>query len=91
MNPRSNLISREKAVQFILGSRGRMFSVGWKTKSGKDRHLNGKFIRMSDSRRNQDKIFGLITVCESRSKNFKRVDSRTINSLSIDHQRFMVR
>jgi len=84
-------ISREKAVQEILHSKGRMFSVSWKTKSGKDRKLNGKFVRMPDHRRNQDKIFGLITVCESRSRKLKRVDSRTIHSLSINHQRYAVR
>lgn len=86
-----NRITRTEAVQKILHSNGKMFSVSWRTKDGNPRRLNGKFTRRLGERRNEDKIFGLIQVCESRSKKFRRVDCRTITGLSIDKQEFTVR
>jgi len=84
-------INRTKAVYKILNSEGRMFSVSWKTQGGKERKLNGKLPKVTNKRKNQDKIFGYLTLFDVHTKTHKRVNTRTIRELSIGKQTFHVR
>ena len=88
---RRKSISRENAVRKILNSNGKMFTVSWTKKNGELRKLNGKFVRRSGDRRNQDKIFGYLTVFDPHNGGTRRVDTRNIKELAIEKQRFLVR
>ena len=83
-------VSRTIAVQAILNSGGKMFTVSWKTKKGEAKRFNGKFVRPADKRSNQDKIFGLITVYDHRKDRHRRVDTRTISELRINGRKLRV-
>lgn len=84
-------ISRSTAVYKILNSKGRMFSVKWKTNAGRDKKLNGKLSKVSSDRLNQDKIFGYVTVWNNQKKQHRRVNTRTITELRIDKKKYRVR
>lgn len=78
-------VNRTEAVQEILASHGRMFTVVWKTKGGKIRRLNGKLAKRTYQRKVQDKIYGYVTLMIPGGQ-FRRVDTRTISKLSINQR-----
>lgn len=84
-------VSRSSAVQEILNSGGRMFTVSWVSVAGKQRKINGKFTKPCTKRRNQDKIFGYLTIYDHRNHSYKRVNTRTINELHINGNKLKVR
>lgn len=85
-------ISREKAVQHILASKGRIFSVEWLTqKTSKRRKMTGRFVPPTRTRQNQDKIFGYVTIRSVDGKQIRRVDTRSISQLNINKQKLTVR
>lgn len=83
-------ISRTKAVYSMLNSKGQMFSVKWKTNSGQERKLNGKMSRIPKTRKDQDKIFGYLTLFNVSTKQHKRVNTRTITELNINKTKYRV-
>jgi len=84
-------ITREQAVQKILHSHGRIFSVSWTTRKGQARKLNGNFRQTGEKRLVQDKIYGYLTIYDPRQKHFRRIDTRTINRLAIDKEQYTVK
>lgn len=83
-------ISRTKAVYSMLNSKGQMFSVKWKTNSGQERSLNGKISKVPETRKNQDKIFGYLTLFNVSTRQHRRVNTRTITELHINKLKYRV-
>ena len=83
-------ITRENAVRKILNSSGRFFTVTWQLKK-ETKKLNGKFTFPPTARRNQDKIYGYLTVFDVHAKQYRRVDTRKITSLNTKGVSYKVR
>jgi hypothetical protein len=84
-------ISREQAVQKMLHSNGRMFTVIWKRKDGKERKANCKLAPVTAKQRSQNQIFGYVTVMDAYGDGFKRVNCRTISRLNIDRNQLVIK
>jgi len=85
-------ISKTDALLKIIGSKGRFFTVMWKTIGGKETRFNAKFhSRKDDFRRKVNKIFGYFELTGSSSKLIKLLNSRGIKELHIDKQTYKIK
>lgn len=79
-------ISRTNAIDKILNSKGRFFTVSWTKKNGEPRTLNCQKAAGADVT-----PFGYIRVNRTARKGQALVDTRTINQLSIGNNVYKVR
>lgn len=84
-------LNKTEAVYKILNSGGKMFSIKWKTNGGQERKLNGKLSAISSTRKNQDKIFGYLTLYDVHKKSFKRINTRSITELLMQKKRYKIK
>lgn len=84
-------LNRTNAVQKLLNSGGQWVSVKWKTNAGKVRKLNGKMSKVTTNRKNQDKIYGYLTMYDSQKKAPRRVNTRTITEIAVQKKHYKVR
>lgn len=85
-------ISKTDALLKIISSKGRFFTVMWKTVGGKETSFNAKFhSRKNNLRRKVNKIFGYFELIGSSNKLIKLLNSRGIKELHIDKQIYRIK
>lgn len=82
-------ISRTKAAELILGSKGKFFTVIVSTKSNPSRTMNCQ-LRLKGSKVPDVTKLGMVRVWEPKTKAFKTVNLQNLKSLSITGQTYSV-
>jgi hypothetical protein len=84
-------LNRTNAVYKLLNSGGKWVSVVWQTNTGQVRKLNGKLSKVTKKRKNQDKIYGYLTMYDSHKQGFRRVNTRTITEIAVQKKRYKIK
>jgi len=84
-------LNRTNAVYKLLNSGGQFVSVTWKTNGGKKRKLNGKMSKITSKRKNQDKIYGYLSMYDNQKKGHRRVNTRTITEIAVQKQHYKIK
>lgn len=84
MKNKTNKINKNKAVELIHSTNGKLFTVTFLKKNGTERTINGRLgvsKGVKGTGKNNGIALGYISMYDVQEKGFKMVNSRTITEL----------